>query len=465
MSSIDTDANAKRTAAKGRQTVSLAFLAGATLSALVILPYVAFDRAFKSPRAREPQLFVPVSASSDKAPVSAKTASSSSKATAAVSPSCGSTGTEFLYEPAGHTHDAFKNLDPSKLAPLTAWAQEYLWKHQHPEDCDKAEFVVSRGHVKGNGIGSILHVSGYHFAAAIERGKVFMWHQDAGEEWTDDVTCGSKRNWECHFKTPTHCKRDKHLKRNLLTGAPQNYQEVELHHTIMGLPSSSPPTVFVGKLKKEFPSMTDAAMKYWWRAQSVTYLMRLNNQALDAIKEMRLKPAMLKVFPDNKTLTEQAAATIPWPAGIIHAHVRHGDKYTEMQLQETKKYMDASKHLYATHPLALKRILFISTEDKTVIEEAQSLLEPGWSLVYSDIRRANVGPLAQVVALGKDSAGTTTRTHLTQLLMSLEADSWIGTRGSNWNRLIDELRCTWVAKCSHPYVEVGTDKSWKDYDW
>ena len=39
--------------------------------------------------------------------------------------------------------------------------------------------------------------------------------------------------------------------------------------------------------------------------------------------------------------------------------------------------------------------------------------------------------------------------------MALECDAWVGTRGSNWNRLIDELRCVWVPKCAQPYVEVG----------
>jgi hypothetical protein len=40
--------------------------------------------------------------------------------------------------------------------------------------------------------------------------------------------------------------------------------------------------------------------------------------------------------------------------------------------------------------------------------------------------------------------------------MSLEADAWIGTRCSNWNRLIDELRCVWVDKCPNSCVEVGS---------
>jgi hypothetical protein len=56
--------------------------------------------------------------------------------------------------------------------------------------------------------------------------------------------------------------------------------------------------------------------------------------------------------------------------------------------------------------------------------------------------------------------------HLLQLFMALEADAWIGTRGSNWNRLIDELRCIWVDKCHHIFVEVGDPHSmWGPYSW
>ena len=52
----------------------------------------------------------------------------------------------------------------------------------------------------------------------------------------------------------------------------------------------------------------------------------------------------------------------------------------------------------------------------------------------------------------------------TQLLMALEADAWVGTRSSNWSRLIDELRCVWVAKCRLPFVEAGVNQpedSWR----
>ena len=55
--------------------------------------------------------------------------------------------------------------------------------------------------------------------------------------------------------------------------------------------------------------------------------------------------------------------------------------------------------------------------------------------------------------------------HIMQLMISLESDAVIGTLGSNWNRLIAELRCVWLPKCSTPYVEVGPRQDWKDYNW
>ena len=57
----------------------------------------------------------------------------------------------------------------------------------------------------------------------------------------------------------------------------------------------------------------------------------------------------------------------------------------------------------------------------------------------SDVRRLNSGPMQQLEHFRTRSAVTTE--WLYQLYMALEADVWIGTRKSNWNRLIDEMRC------------------------
>lgn len=338
------------------------------------------------------------------------------------------------------------------------------------------------GHVKGNGIGSILHVSGSHLAIALEKGFVFMWSEFAGKEWTDPTTCASisgvpdgpaeRRNWECHFRPPTHCG-PKHLKKDKVkvteNGVEReadrhlNFHLVELHHGILGYPGNFVPTELVKRYLEVRPHADVDEIKYWWRAQSVTYLMRLNEEALRTVTELRFDSAKHVLNPPDKMVS--LTAEVPFPMGVIHSHVRHGDKYTEMTLQGTARYFDAGETLTHAHPWFLSRSMFVSTEDPAVLTEAKEYGSKAWSVVYTDLRRSNVGPLAQVQNLGEDNAGFTTRTHLLQLLMSLECDAWIGTRGSNWNRVLDELRCTWVDKCNRPYVEVGTDESWANYVW
>ena len=147
--------------------------------------------------------------------------------------------------------------------------------------------------------------------------------------------------------------------------------------------------------------------------------------------------------------------------------MRHGDKYTEMALQGTERYTNASVALTLAQPFTLKRILYVSTENPAVPGEAEvHLANQAFSVVSYKIRRSNTGPLTQIVDLGAANAGQTTISHLQQMVMSMECDAWVGTRGSNWNRLLDELRCIWVDKCGLTYVEVGAVRSVDaEYDW
>lgn len=92
-----------------------------------------------------------------------------------------------------------------------------------------------------------------------------------------------------------------------------------------------------------------------------------------------------------------------------------------------------------------------------------------WSLLFTPhpmMPRENSNGPQQVKAFKTMyTAGELTLRWWLQLLMALECDAWVGTRGSNWNRLIDELRCIWLPKCTAVYVEVGEDKDCLDYGW
>jgi hypothetical protein len=56
-----------------------------------------------------------------------------------------------LYTPAGHAHDAYRQLDPDDLPPATYAMQAWLYEHQHPPDCSTAKFLVFHDFYSGIG--------------------------------------------------------------------------------------------------------------------------------------------------------------------------------------------------------------------------------------------------------------------------------------------------------------------------
>ena len=80
-----------------------------------------------------------------------------------------------LYTPEGMDPRSVLDLSPWRLAPATHEAQMLIWTNQHPDDCSTAKFIVSNGHwhSRGNGIGSIMHVTGCVTAARAPSPRVF----------------------------------------------------------------------------------------------------------------------------------------------------------------------------------------------------------------------------------------------------------------------------------------------------
>ena len=133
-------------------------------------------------------------------------------------------------------------------------------------------------------------------------------------------------------------------------------------------------------------------------------------------------------------------------------------------LQDANVYFDAADKVVVAAPLTAVRALFVSTEDPAIITNSRAEAErrTSWTLVYTDTPRGVGGAGAETreasVHLPPSSIqrlGVSTQQHLLNLLMALECDHWIGTRASNWNRLIDELRCIWVPKCRGAFIEVS----------
>jgi hypothetical protein len=347
---------------------------------------------------------------------------------------------ELLYTPEGHRHAPSAALDDDGLAPLTRWVQEEIERRMHPPDCARARFLLTEGWP--HGIGSTVHVIGTHLAHAIENGLVLDWGPASCVNFLDARECsGIGVGCGCLFLRITDCPAE--VVRANAVGV---IQGVDYQHVV--------PDVFRRAVQRAVPNMQEREILFWWRGQSAGYLARFNNATLSAVRALRVRDGVHYYYAGGRG----QPLPFPLPAGAVNAHIRHGDKHTEMKLVESERYFEAAQRLARHQPFSLGgRAYFVSSDDGDAIEANRRLAEgAGWGFVYSRLERMRGGFNSEAWAGMAGSVRLPTLyAQLQQLLMSLEADAWVGTRASNGNRLIDELRCVWVDKCRQVYVDVG----------
>ena len=357
---------------------------------------------------------------------------------------------DWLYSSRGMSWDAYLDLDPSGLHRFTREAQELIYANQFrtAEQCSQAIFVSSDLH---SGIGSEWHVASALLADAMNRNAIFTWGPESGKRYTAGEHCkNAAQNWLCFLREPTNCTFNPLREVNHLA---KFFGERNMSRERNAVPKK------LGALWMEVePSMDKEELIYWWRAQGTAFLARFNDRTLEALRELRGLPNVTLVAgqPDSAN-----GSVSPLPRGTISAHVRHGDKGTEMKLVPWESYANASLLLAGSNPFRLKPRVFLSTDNQSVVAEAANL-KRSLEVFYTDMfRQSDNSPVVEVLKHHRDY----TLYYLLQLLMALECDAWVGTRESNWNRAIDELRCVWVPNCDLPFVEVGqmvklTTRAW-----
>ena len=392
-----------------------------------------------------------------------------------------------LYEPEWSEHTAFERLPPDRLAPLTHEVQRMLYRHQFPSSCEGKTFVISSGNEELAGLGSHIHIATVHMAIAWTQGRIFIWENWAGYIYTDPFTCGELNpdgrgdeegaplgakgspGWvDCFFRSPTNCTlqqaQSDPTARRIGTGG------IGIQ---WGIPPNTVPQAFHALWTKAGMPRNDDMMKYWWRGQVAAFLTRFNPRALAKLKALRLSAGSLMLnhshasFRHNASWLEGERTGVPLPRGTVSIHIRHGDKKKEMALIPTTAYLQAADELVKRNPFGYRDIGFLSTEDPSAVEEVM-LHNSSFRYYWWDVPRDNSNGPDQVAKF----ENTYPKAELTmvwwlQMFIALEADAWVGTRGSNWNRLIDELRCVWVPKCQNVFIEVGTEESWNKplYGW
>jgi len=364
-----------------------------------------------------------------------------------------------------------EQLPEEQLAPLTVKAQRLLFDWQHPTHCKGRKFIVSEGNPHA-GLGSNIHVGTSHVAFAFFFNAIFLWSRNAGEAYTDIQTCFGSTNFECFFDPPSNCT----LEDTLSEGAEVIYVRSEKNPSILINASTFVPEQFVNLWRTSgMPFVIDEntghleVIKYWFRLQVAAYLSRFNARSLNFMSDLRSNIALMKEVRGslsrthnfNSSVQDEIPRNLPntFPPGTISIHIRHGDKISEMPLVPTEKYFKEAIRLVKLHPFSLANYqIFLSTIEATdAIQEATS-----WIMNGTDRQKAFFLYYWDVPRDESKQRGELTLIWWLQLLLALECDLWIGTRGSNWNRLIDELRCVWVAKCQNIYSEVGDEEvlSW-----
>ncbi|RVD86230.1 uncharacterized protein DFL_004517 [Arthrobotrys flagrans] len=375
---------------------------------------------------------------------------------------------------AGDWMQFIKDQDDAAMPPFTKFAQEYIynWQHPDPSSCADRKFLVLHHNWDGNGLGTVVHGTGWVLGLAIRLNRILIYDDEAppGRNFLEEK-CQQNgiRSLDCIFEPFSSCSSTLHLTED-------NHIKLRSYWKIpesINMSTSAVPPLFGQMLKNNFPEMHYDAIKYWWRAQASAYMMRMNGPALKRLKALRIDDSHnIAVTHSSTGELIDTKAPYPLPDGSFSMHVRHGDKGVEMELIPFRKYVDRAEEYAAMNMIMTRKTCFISTEDREVLEEAKKIgnawisvnttSNENWTWIWSDIPRINGGPVEQLNNFGN-------RTEMTikwmlQLFFAIEASNIVGTRGSGWNRMIDELRCIWV-DCRTPYMEVGPFEDWVHYNF
>eukprot|EP00887_Chlorella_sp_A99_P005641 scaffold1.g5641.t1 len=362
-------------------------------------------------------------------------------------------------------------LEDKGLAPLTKVAQRWIWEQQHPDPstCTEQQYAVVGGDLAGNGLGSVIHVAGEGLSAALQHGWLFVWHEAAGQIFMDPG-CGrgeKRTNMECLFERPSSCAAAHASPDNSLPWS--NFQAggagFPPHSNASYVPNAPAhlANLVRARLAAQGVDPHKDFLKYWWRSQSAAYLARPNVRTRHELLCLRTRPDAFVALSRRRG----KPPPFPLPAGAVHVHVRHGNKGGEMTLLQLEEYLKkAEEQVININPLAYKKYAFLSTDDSEVFRQAEAVTrytqgttpDGDWVIFASNDNRTSAGGQEWTAQLQEFGRQSTVIRHLLNLFVALECDAFLGTRGSNWDRLVDELRCTWVDKCTQPYVE--TELSW-----
>ena len=210
--------------------------------------------------------------------------------------------------------------------------------------------------------------------------------------------------------------------------------------------------------------MKDAESTSQFRAAAIEYLFQdLSEQWIDKAKNVVME-RQIRLGMRSEEL----------PSDIITVHIRWGDKKLEMALVDAQLYVDAVNVIVTEHEMVAPHI-FVTTEDQRALDAFAKRAPRDWQIftyqpaIMKEEVSLNHGMGGYAAKHGGELGGHS----FVALLLAMEARHYVLTTGSNWSRLIDELRtnvldvecdgCTSMIDlqpCQNLYRRDGKETRW-----
>lgn len=293
---------------------------------------------------------------------------------------------------------------------LTKEIQKWIYNNQHPLNCSNRKYLIIP--YWSCGLGSQIHVMGSYLALAINTNRIAIINRTEISRYFLPLTqCEVYINYSVINKS-----RDAYSNENIVF--PIKYPRMEIPYIVYNLLNKS--------------SISPEFYLHYWRIQASKYIYHLKKQTIKSVN---------KIISNYKKYSKMNNKMNMYPC--INVWIRHGDKYREMKLIETNKYFSAIELFKRLSNI--KFHIYLSTDDRNVINE---FIKSNYSVYYLNYSRRN------------DDNNNWKKDHIFNVIsdinLSLECIAFIGTRKSNINRLIDELRSTSDTNSNIPYFEIGT---------
>lgn len=306
--------------------------------------------------------------------------------------------------------------------------QKWILKKQNPQSCKNKKFLLIP--YWDYGFGSEIHVMGSYLSLALESNRIAVINPFRNYGKAENFYCTKKRDFSCFFYPLTNCSvnitRNTFISKNANSRFKYSYS----------LNRSNMPRKVIPKYVLNFLSNSSVSPLYYlhyWRAQATRYLFRLRKNTTKIINKF------INLNVRNNIKAKNNDFNI-YPC--VNVWIRHGDKKIEMRLIESSKYWSGIKVLERI--LNLKLNIYLSTDDRDAINyfilSNHSVFYLNYSRYNDNNKKWRINHIFNI---------------LSDIVISQKCIAYVGTRASNINRLIDELRSTSELNSNIPYFEMG----------